>query len=129
MRSARYELEKRKLELKLKEREQGLFSGITGAFFSALKSSSNSNGTDWNELTSKGANIIGKLADAVDDNSAETLKNIASKELESKDLNSIVKLASLLGGKRSSMGMVVLGSIIGGVWAAQRFLGKTTPEE
>lgn len=103
MSSARFEIEKRKLEYKIRQKEQGAFGGLGSWLLGAMSGSSSTK--------------------SLPDTLTESLKVSADQFLESPDkLDTIFKAASLLKNpKRSSLGTVVLGSIIGGILASRYY--------
>jgi len=104
MSSVRFELEKHKLQNKIRQHEHGLLGGI-GSFLRGATASTNADSSSLSDSLSQG------------------LKASADAFLESPDkIETIVKAASLLKNPRStSLGTIVLGSIIGGVLASRLY--------
>lgn len=103
MSSARFEIEKLKLKYKIRQKERGALGGFGSWFLGALS---------------------GKPASAsLTESLTVGLKESADQFLENPDkLDTIIKAASLLKSpSKSSLGTVVLGSIIGGVLASRLY--------
>jgi len=103
MSSARFEIEKRKLEYKIRQKEHSVLGGFGSWFLGALAGKPES------------VSLTESLT--------EGLKVSADQFLENPDkLDTIIKAASLLKSpSKSSLGTVVLGSIIGGVLASRLY--------
>jgi len=105
MSSVRIELEKRKLENRIRQREQGVFNGASS----------------WVRAMLAGESPTNSLTTTI----SEELKRSADQFLEGPDkIDKIIDAASLLKGSKSSMGTVILGSIIGGIIASRFYLKK-----
>ena len=105
--SARFEIEKRKLANKIRQKERNALGGLGSWFLGAWSANSETN--------------------ALNNNFQEGLKSSVYQVLENPEhLDKVVKAAGLFkASKMSSLGTVVLGSIIGGILASRLYLNKT----
>jgi len=125
MSSARFEIEKRKLEYKIRQKERGALGGFGAAFFSALKGSTSSASSKASSVSSNTESLLAHSL-PLQEKLSEGLKIAADQFLENPDkLDTVIKTVAILKDpKKSSLGTIVLGSLIGGILVGRYYFNK-----